>query len=49
LGKIGDKMKKIALLLIIASKIFADPGIMIDIDIIIHGPSGSGDVEIACR
>lgn len=43
-------MKKLAILATLASmSLFADPGIMIDVDIIIHGPTGSGEVEMACK
>ncbi len=31
------------------SSLSADPGIMIDIDIIIHGPTGKGGTEILCK
>lgn len=42
-------MKKIIGLLLISSTVFCDPGIMIDVDIIIHGPTGTGDVELSCK
>ena len=45
-------MKKIIGLATFATmSLFGDPGIMIDVDIIIHGPSGTGgnQVEIACK
>jgi len=45
-------MKKILSLITLSTmSVFGDPGIMIDIEIIIHGPSGVGgnQVEIACK
>ena len=43
-----EEMKTLAILATLAAhSIFSDPGIMIDVDIIIHGPSGKGEVEIA--
>ncbi len=40
-------MKRFMILaLFAASSTFADPGIMIDIDIFIDAPSGTGEVEM---
>lgn len=44
-------MKKFLVLTLItlSTSMFADPGIMLDADIIIHGPTGTGQVEMGCR
>lgn len=40
------KMIKYIVLVLSSISVFADPGIMIDIDIVIHGPSGKGEPEM---
>lgn len=45
-----NKLLILSLLTIVSgAHLCADPGIMIDIDIIIHGPTGSDEGGMACK